>query len=95
MKEELLKGLTEKQVAKINACKGQEEILKVLKEEGIELTDEQLEAISGGWGSDRGVVGYCKCGYSGFCEYVDYPFVKCPKCGATMYGDLNPHVVED
>ena len=44
MKEELLKGLTEEQVAKVKACKNQEEILKVAKEEGIELTDDQLEA---------------------------------------------------
>lgn len=48
MKEELLKGLTEEQIAKIKACKSQEEILKLAKEEGIELTDEQLEAVNGG-----------------------------------------------
>ena len=48
MKEELLKGLTDEQIAKVKACKNQEEVLKVAKEEGIELTDEQLEAVSGG-----------------------------------------------
>ena len=48
MKEELLKGLTEEQVAKIKACKNQEEVLALAKEEGIELTDEQLEAVNGG-----------------------------------------------
>ena len=48
MKQELLKGLTEEQIAKIKECKNQEEILKIAKEEGIELTDEQLEAVSGG-----------------------------------------------
>ena len=37
MREELLKG-----------CNGTEEILKLVKEEGIELTDDQLEAVSGG-----------------------------------------------
>ena len=35
MKEELLRGLTEEQIAKIKACKNQEEILKVAKEEGL------------------------------------------------------------
>ena len=45
MKEELLKGLTEEQVAKIKACKSQEEILAMAKQDGIELNDEQLEAI--------------------------------------------------
>lgn len=48
MKEELLKGLSEEQIAKIRECKSQEELLKLAKEEGIELTDEQLEAVSGG-----------------------------------------------
>ena len=48
MKKELLKGLTEEQVAKIKACKTQDEMLKLAKEEGIELTDDQLDAVSGG-----------------------------------------------
>lgn len=48
MKEELLKGLSKEQIAKIQACKNEEELLKLAKEEGIELTDEQLEAVSGG-----------------------------------------------
>ena len=48
MKKELLKGLTDEQIAKVKACKNQEELLKLAKEEGIELTDEQLEAVSGG-----------------------------------------------
>lgn len=48
MKEELLKGLTDEQIAKVKACKNQEEILKVAAEEGIELNEEQLEAVSGG-----------------------------------------------
>lgn len=51
MREELLKGLTEEQVAKIKACKSQEEMLALAKEEGIELSDEQLEAVSGGCGT--------------------------------------------
>ena len=48
MKEELLKGLTEEQIAKVKACKSAEEMLALAKEEGIELSDEQLEAVSGG-----------------------------------------------
>lgn len=48
MKQELLKGLTEEQITKIKACKNNEEILAVAKEEGIELSDEQLSAVSGG-----------------------------------------------
>ena len=62
MKEELLKGLSEEQIAKIKACKNQEELLKVAKEEGIELTDEQLEAVSGGCFTDSKPVVCPKCG---------------------------------
>jgi transposase-like protein len=55
MKEELLKGLTDEQIAKIKACKNQEEVLNLAKEEGIELTEEQLAAVSGGCGASSNV----------------------------------------
>ena len=48
MNKELLKGLTEEQIAKVKACKSQKELLALAKKEGIELTDEQLEAVNGG-----------------------------------------------
>ena len=51
MKEELLKGLSEEQIAKLKECKNQEEMLAVAKKEGIELSDEQLAAVSGGCGT--------------------------------------------
>ncbi len=44
--------LTPEQKAKVVACKTPEELIKCAKEEGIMLTDEQLESISGGgWSS--------------------------------------------
>ena len=49
MKKELLKGLSEEQIAKVKACKNQDEILALVREEGIELNDEQLAAVSGGF----------------------------------------------
>ena len=49
MKEELLKGLTKEQIEKVKACKNQEELLKLAKQEGVELNDEQLEAVNGGF----------------------------------------------
>ena len=52
-REELLKGLTKEQLAKIKACKNTEEMLQVAKEEGIELSDEQLQAVSGGCGTKQ------------------------------------------
>ena len=48
MKKELLKGLTEDQIAKAKACKNHSDLLALAKDEGVELSDEQLEAISGG-----------------------------------------------
>jgi transposase-like protein len=48
MREELLKGLTEEQIKKVEACKNASEILALAKTEGVELNDEQLEAVNGG-----------------------------------------------
>ena len=48
MKEELLKGLSDEQIAKVKECKNQEELLKLAKDEGVELTSEQIEVVSGG-----------------------------------------------
>ena len=58
--EELLKGLNEEQIAKLKECKTQEEMLTLAKEEGIELSDEQLAAVSGG--CNTGNVRCPKCG---------------------------------
>ena len=52
MKQELLKGLTDEQIARVKACKSHEELLALAKEEGITLSDEQLEAVSGGFCSE-------------------------------------------
>ena len=78
MKEELLKGLTEDQIAKVKACKSQEEMLAVAKEEGIELNDEQLEAVTGGCGS--GDSNPIKCPKCGSTDVVYYP-LKGPRGG--------------
>ncbi len=48
MRKELLKGLTEEQIKKVEACKNSDEILALAKTEGVQLSDEQLEAVSGG-----------------------------------------------
>ena len=47
------KNLTEEQKAKARACKTPEQMLELAREEGYELSDEQLEAVSGGgaWAS--------------------------------------------
>ena len=43
--EELFEKLTEEQKEKFKACKSEEELQKLLEEEGIELDPEQLEAV--------------------------------------------------
>jgi DNA-directed RNA polymerase subunit RPC12/RpoP len=80
MREELLKGLSEKQIAKVKACKDQGEILAIAKEEGIELTSEQLEAVSGG--NCLNDIDCPQCGQNidgNSCD--DYYNYVCPHCG--------------
>lgn len=36
----------------VKACKTPEEVLALAKKKGYKLSDEDLEAISGGWGMD-------------------------------------------
>ena len=48
MREELLKGLTAEQIAKVKSLQSASDILQLAKDEGVELTAEQLEAVSGG-----------------------------------------------
>ena len=48
------------------ACKSTDELFELAKSEGIELSDEQIAAISGGqsWGCDTYVYHECKDDYS-------------------------------
>ena len=87
MKEELLKGLSEEQIKRIKACRSQEEMLAIAKEEGIELNDEQLEAVNGGCGGNSGLT----CPHCGKSDYgyqgVDfgYRIYTCNSCGRKFY----------
>lgn len=90
MKEELLKGLTEEQIAKARKCKTNKELIALAKEEGITLNDEQLAAVSGGVCSESTVSVTCpKCGtdFNGG-VYRDSSSKNlgkftCPNCGHT------------
>ena len=88
MKEELIKGLTKEQINKARKCKTNEELLALAKEEGVALSDEQLEAVSGGFCSSTNVSSICpKCGTEvtkkehndSYNEIVAY--FTCPNCG--------------
>ena len=84
MKEELLKGLSEEQIAKLKECKNQEEMLAMAKEEGIELNDEQLEAVSGGCSSDPSTI--CpKCGSNDCHDYSILGGARWHKCNECKY----------
>ena len=84
MKQDLLKGLTDEQIAKAKECKSQEELLKLAKAEGVELTSEQIEAVNGG-----GCLSTMECPSCGSTDYKKLPTYqisgcstyKCNKCG--------------
>lgn len=98
MREELLKGLTEEQIAKVKACKNQKDLLAIAEAEGIELTDEQLEVVNGG-----GCFSSFKCPNCGSKDYTErqvrkehserlwqgvdenYIEYRCKKCGHKWY----------
>ena len=48
MKESLLKGLSPDQIEKVKACEDTHDLLQLAKDEGVELNEEQLSAVSGG-----------------------------------------------
>ncbi len=86
MREELLKGLTEEQIKKVKECKSSKEILALAKAEGVTLTEEQLEAVSGGMCSADEKPAKCpECGSKDL-EFSHDPFAHagiyiCKECG--------------
>ncbi len=48
VKQELLKGLTEEQIVMVKECGSASDLLQLAKDEGLELNDEQLAAVTGG-----------------------------------------------
>ena len=82
MNKELLKGLTKEQIAKVKQCKNHEELLALAKAEDIELTEEQLSAISGG----------------GACSVISYIGDEinpndCPRCGSNNIKDKGTYYI--
>ena len=96
MKEQLLKGLTKEQIAKAKACKNGGELLALAKEEGIELSNEQLETVSGGGactvisdlGDDINPFDCPKCGKNR--PIKDGKTYRCEKCGYTWTDNSSP-----
>lgn len=48
MREDLLKGLTKEQIEKYKACENSHDLIQLAEDEGVDLTEEQLDAINGG-----------------------------------------------
>ena len=61
-RENAYEGMTGEAKARLKGCETPEEIIALAQEEGYELSDSQLEGISGGWGD---------CG-----DYVDNPCTR-------------------
>ena len=88
MRNDLLKTLSEEQIARVKACKNPEEIMSLAKQEGVELSEEQLAAVSGG-----GCFSTNKCPKCGATKFqkitryvgpgggVEVTIYKCEKCG--------------
>ena len=88
-KEELLKGLTAEQIAKVRDCKSEEELLELAHQEGVKLTDEQLASVSGGCGVDLEKVECPVCHAKNFRTEdgpsdIGYNFI-CLECGHSWY----------
>ena len=91
MREELLKGLNKEQIAKVKACRNQEELLALAKAEGVNLSEEQLAAVNGGscFGSEESRK--CpNCGSTNIKETHEngreaQARFDCLDCGATWY----------
>ncbi|MBO7662133.1 MAG: Nif11-like leader peptide family natural product precursor [Clostridia bacterium] len=52
--QSILSKLTDEQKKRIETAKNPEEFLTIARETGYELSDEQLNAMSGGWCPDCG-----------------------------------------
>ena len=72
MRKELLKGLTAEQIEKASHCHSEAELLALAKEEGVELTSEQLAAVAGGG-----------CG-----PHAESRTAACPRCNEQTQGEF-------
>ena len=78
-----IENLTPEQREKALACKSTEEVLALAKQEGYELSDDELEQASGGWGDDARFVACVECGWNVLYSSDEYHVgtMKCPDCG--------------
>lgn len=65
------------------SCKTPEEIIRLARDEGVELTDEQLQQVTGGWGDD-GNSRCIECGSTNLVYDSTLGMTICRDCGAEM-----------
>ena len=90
-----LEDLTPEQREKVKACKTVEDAMALAKDEGVELTADQLEQIAGGgaWdASSKGPIAYdCVCPHCGARttlteeQYKTQSEYRCRGCGKTVH----------
>ena len=88
------KDLTPEQRAKVGACKTPQDILALAKQEGYELSDAELEVVSGGeWGGEPTIKVHCV-----YCESIVEVAadqmgntVNCPSCGKEILISSQPY----
>ena len=89
------KGLTQEQWDKLRECKTPEDILALAQAEGYELTDDELQQVSGGgdgyteqggsWDDGPHYTAWChSCGKQYYCMDPEDPPDWCPHCGAKL-----------
>ena len=86
-KKDLLEGLTSVQIEKMKKCKHQVDLLALAKQEGVELTDEQLAAVNGGACISFSSIHCPKCGSTKHKQVTYYQLLNecsyfvCEDCG--------------
>ena len=81
-----MERLTPEQQAKAESIETAQEALAFAQEEGIELTDDELEQISGGWNKlpKKGARKTLNCPSCGAHISVAPDATECPGCGAAI-----------
>lgn len=90
-----IEGLTPEQQEKANACKTPEEVLALAKEIGYELSEEELDEVSGGkswYELEPGKAPYCPNEGNPVYWQKKGDVYHCPRCNA-RYPRNDPRIV--
>jgi len=81
-------NLTPEMMERARACKTPEELLALAKESGYELSDKELEQISGGWDDPDAYRFYCssRSCTCDTCRSLYCNYVYCDELDCTPYG---------